>query len=534
MWIGRGGTLQMAYRLHLNYLRTALIRPLFLIGAVLILAGLGGGLTPAADEKLELTVVDRETGKPIPCRMHLRIGSENGRIRRIRGVPSGDDHFVFPGRISLKLPLGNYFFEIERGPEYVDCSGFFTLNRYSDDAKTIELPRGVNMAAAGWYSGDLDVRRPVRDMKLLMRAEDLHVAQVTTWFDGKDEWSGEDPPDQPVMSSDDDRYCQVMAGSQSHPGGTLLYLNMSRPAATVKKPGEYPSLLEYTDLAREHDEVWIDVTRPYWWDLPMLIAHGRVDSIQLAHGQMCRRKVIDNESGGKDRDRERFPGIEGNPRWSQEIYFHLLNCGLRIPPTAGSGSGQVSNPVGYNRVYVHVDGALDYRKWWENLRAGQVVVTNGPLLQPSVDGQLPGHVFQADEGQTVELQPALSLSLHKPVRYLEVIKNGRVAQSVPLDDYKEKRGRLPKMEFTESGWFLIRVVSSEQTTYRFGMTGPYYVQVGYEKRISRRSAKFFLDWVHERARQIKLNDPKERAEVIDAHRAARDFWQDLLDRANAK
>ena len=524
----------MAHGLRFECPRRAFFRPLFLVGAVLILAGAGAGRIPADDEKLKLTVVDRETGEPIACRMHLRLGSENGRIRKIRGFPAWDDHFVFPGRITLKLPLGNYFFEIERGPEYVDCSGFFTINRYSDDAKTIELPRGIDMSAAGWYSGDLDVRRPLGEMELLMRAEDLHVAQVTSWFDGKNEWLGKDPPDEPVIAFDDDRFCQVMAGSQSHPGGTLLYFNMSRPLDTLKKPGEYPSLLAYTDRAREHDEVWIDVTRPYWWDLPMLIAHGRVDSIQLAHGQMCRRKVIDNESGGKPRDGELYPGMEGNPRWSQEIYFHLLNCGLRIPPTAGSGSGQVSNPVGYNRVYVHVDGRLDYRKWWENLRAGQVVVTNGPLLQPVVEGQLPGHVFQADEGRTVELQPALSLSLHKPVRYLEVIKNGRVAHSIPLEDYKEKGGRLPKMEFTESGWFLIRVVSSEETTYRFGMTGPYYVQVGYEKRISRRSAKFFLDWVHERAGQIRLADAEQHAQVIGAHRVARDFWQDLVDRANAE
>ena len=524
----------MACKLHFYCPRTAFFRLLFLIGAALIFAGPGAGAIPAADEKLELTVVDRDTGKSIACRMHLRLGSEKGRIRKVRGFPAWDDHFVFPGQITLKLPLGNYFFEIERGPEYVDCSGFFTINRYSEDAKTIELPRGIDMAKAGWYSGDLDVRRPVREMELLMRAEDLHVAQVTTWFDGKDEWSGKDPPDEPVIAFDDDRYCQVMAGSQSHPGGRLLYLNMSRPLGTVKKPGEYPSLLAYTDRAREHDEVWIDATRPYWWDLPMLIAHGRIDSIQLAHGQMCRREVIDNESGGKARDRGLYPGIEGNPRWSQEIYFHLLDCGLRIPPTAGSGSGQVANPVGYNRVYVHVDGPLDYPRWWENLRAGQVVITNGPLLQPIVEGQLPGHVFQADEGQTVELQPALSLALHKPVRYLEVIKNGRVAHSIPLEDYKEQGGRLPKMKFTQSGWFLIRVVSSEETKYRFGMTGPYYVQVGYEKRISRRSAKFFLDWVHERAGQINLSDPEQHARVIDAHRAARDFWQELVDRANAE
>ena len=67
------------------------------------------------------------------------------------------------------------------------------------------------------------------------------------------------------------------------------------------------------------------------------------------------------------------------------MYFKLLDCGLRIPPTAGSGSGVSPNPAGYNRVYVHLDGSFDYQQWWKSLKAGQVVVTNGPLLGVQVE-----------------------------------------------------------------------------------------------------------------------------------------------------
>ena len=42
------------------------------------------------------------------------------------------------------------------------------------------------MAADGWWSGDLDVRRPVRDIELLMEADDLHVAEVITWRNDKE------------------------------------------------------------------------------------------------------------------------------------------------------------------------------------------------------------------------------------------------------------------------------------------------------------------------------------------------------------
>src|SRR4028118_1701202 len=47
-------------------------------------------------------------------------------------------------------------------------------------------------------------------------------------------------------------------------------------------------------------------------------------------------------------------------------------------------------------------------------------------------------------------------------------------------------------------------------------------------RISKGSAQFFLDWVVERARALKLDDARQRREVIAYHRKARDYWQELL------
>jgi hypothetical protein len=228
-----------------------------------------------------------------------------------------------------------------------------------------------------------------------------------------------------------------------------------------------------------------------------------------------------------------FPGAWGNAQWSQEIYFHLLNCGLRIPPTAGSGSGVAPNPVGYNRLYVYVDGEFSYEKWWENLRAGQVTITNGPLLEPKVEGQLPGYTFRGDKGATMEFEIGLTLSTREPITYLEIIKNGKVDRSIRFEEYA-KSGRLPKIEFQESGWFLVRAVTDIQPTYRFAMTGPYFVEIDEKPRISKHSAQFFVDWVYERARQIKLDNPDQRREVVEYHRQARDFWQGILAKANAE
>jgi hypothetical protein len=500
------------------------------VWAVLASVVASGQPVSAATGQLEFTIVDKDTGKPIPCRVHL-VGPKKRPFNPGK-VPFWNDHFVLPGKMLLKLPLGNYTFVMERGPEYLDQTGHFTINTFADDAKRVEMRRFTDMAADGWWSGDLDVRRPVRDVELLMLTDDLHVAEVITWRNGKIA-SGPPLPEEPVIRFDGNRYYSPTAGALMQSGTELLLLNLPAPLKLSAINGDYPPIIELLLDARKKGSLWVDASRPFWWDLPMLIANGQIDSIEVAHAQMCRETVIPSEKPGRPRDRARYPDPWGNARWSLDVYFRLLEAGLRIPPSAGSGSGESPNPVGYNRAYVHVADKFTYEKFWESLRAGRVFVTNGPLLKPSVEGQLPGHVFQAENGAKLDLQIALTLSTREPISYLEIIKNGKIEHSISFDTYS-KSGKLPPLHFDRSGWFLVRAVTDLPKTYRFAMTGPYYVQIGPQPRISRGAVQFFVDWVYERARQIQLDDPKQRKEVLRWHRNARDYWQNLLSKANGE
>ena len=170
----------------------------------------------------------------------------------------------------------------------------------------------------------------------------------------------------------------------------------------------------------------------------------------------------------------------------------------------------------------------------EGLRAGRVMVTGGPLLRPTVEGRPPGHVFRGEKGKTLRLQMELQLATKDRIEYLELIKDGEIAEAVRLDDYVDRAGRLPPLEFTDSGWFLVRAVTEAAKTYRFASSGPFYVEFEGRPRISRRSVQFFQGWVVQRARQIaKLPDATQRDAIMHYHRTARDYWQELLGRANA-
>ena len=119
---------------------------------------------------------------------------------------------------------------------------------------------------------------------------------------------------------------------------------LREPPVLPRSAGEFPPVSELAEQIREQPEAWIDLTHPASWDLPLLIAHGGIDSIRVVHEQMCRDRIRESETGLKPRDKMRFPGVDGPARWAQEIYFHLLDCGLRVPPTAASLSG-LSLPI---------------------------------------------------------------------------------------------------------------------------------------------------------------------------------------------
>ena len=494
-----------------------------MVGSTVFAAGVGGTLT--------VQVIDHATKQPLACRMHLTNAA--GKALKAPRVPFWNDHFVFEGEIALKLPKGQYQFVIERGLEYLTQTGQFKIENFSKDTTVVELQRFADMAAEGWWSGDLDTARPADNLELLMRADDLHVVELITWPGREVLLPKRKTSGGPLVEFDSNRFYHTSAGIDARGGGTLLLLNLDQPLDLGGLRPEYPPQ-SATIAAVKQAGGWVDAQKAYGWDVPLWIAGGQLDSVQVINSNLRTGGTVDTERDGKPRDAFLFPGNSGNGRWSEAIYYHLLNCGLRIPPTAGSGSGEVPNALGANRMYVHVDGDLTYDAWWDAVRAGRVTITNGPLLRPNVAGELPGHVFRAEKGEQIVLEVGLTLSTRDRIAYVEVIKNGQLDKQVRVEDLVQAGGQLPAVTFQESGWLLIRAAAEVPGTYRYAMTAPYYVEIGDQPRISKESAEFFLSWVEERASKLKLADPEQREAVLKLHEQAKAYWQDLVQRANAQ
>jgi hypothetical protein len=482
--------------------------------------------------RVEITVLDSSTSKPVPCRVHLK--DAKGKGLKADRFPFWNDHFVCRGQVALDLPPGLYTVEIERGPEYSLFTDSCTLAAGRPKELRVELKRLVDMPAKGWWPGDTHVHRRLEDIELLMRAEELHIAPVITWWNKRNLWAKAPLPDEPLVRFDGNRFYHKMAGEDEREGGALLYFHLKRPLAITEATREFPSPLKFAQDARKHKGVWIEAEKPFWWDVPVWVAAGQVDSIGIANNHMCRDKMSETEAWGKPRVVERYPAPRGNGYWTQDIYYRLLNCGLRIPPTAGSASGVLPNPVGYNRVYVHTGKELTWEKWWNGLREGRSFVTNGPMLLVRANGKMPGQVFTAAPRETVKLDLEGELKTRDTIRFVEIIRDGEVEKRVSVAEFA-RTGSLGTLTFTTSGWFLVRAVAENPRTFRFASTAPFYVEVGDAKRrVSKSAVKFFLDWVKERATRVKLDDAKQRDEVLKHHTAAEKFWKDLLERANAE
>jgi len=86
-------------------------------------------------------------------------------------------------------------------------------------------------------------------------------------------------------------------------------------------------------------------------------------------------------------------GLSGNGLYTQDLYYKVLDTGEWIPPSAGSASGVLPNPVGYNRIYARVGKDANWDGFWMAVREGRSFVTNGPLLRVQADGKDPGAHF---------------------------------------------------------------------------------------------------------------------------------------------
>src|SRR5262245_56163036 len=171
--------------------------------------------------EVRLTILEDGAEQPMPGRIHLRDAA--GKVQRPPGFPFWNDHFVCDGNARLDLGNGRYAFTVERGPEFSAANGEFDVRDAEPTNVSVRLKRIVDLAKEGWWSGETHVHRQLQDVELLMRAEDLHAAQVITWWNKTNPWKDNKAPTEVIRKFDGNRFYNTISGEDERDGGALLF-----------------------------------------------------------------------------------------------------------------------------------------------------------------------------------------------------------------------------------------------------------------------------------------------------------------------
>lgn len=479
-----------------------------------------------------IDVFDKETEEPVPFRAQVRTAKD--RVVVPRGVQVVDGWSLVDGSMHYRGPAGDYSYRVFHGPEYTSASGQFTLDKNASNSDTLHLERHADLSEEFWYGGDLSSRVPRGKTLPWLPAEGLHMAACLSPAIADEQATEPDGEATSALWVEQSSYedTRIGSGLVIHHWHPPAQVPNSLPSARLLVLAKSQGKLE-TNEAKPL-EPHCEITRLWARDLPIWLASERIDSVQLLGEHLTYDgtralavKPLVPIAGGYSQE-GRVAG-----RMVEQLYWKILDTGLRIPPTAGSGFGEHGSPLGYNRVYAYCEHSLSPEAWWQAVRDGKTFVSNGPLLRATVNGQVPGHLFESRSGKPVELEVGVQLTVSDPVEYLDVIFNGKSLYQARLDEFSKQGGKIPKLQVDESGWLVVRVVTERDHTYRLATTAPYYVELSGRPRVSRSAVEFFQEWCKRARAELQAAAGAEWEAAKPFLDAADRFWEERLALANA-
>ena len=483
---------------------------------------------------------------------------------------------------SVKLPAGQYDFEISRGPEYLLEHRKITIAGEAQQTDHFDLRRWIDPAKAGWFSGDHHIHaagcahysNPTQgvlpsDMMSNVLGEDLKVGCNLTWgpcFDYQKQFFTGDVDKvsrYPYLL----RYDIEVSGFGSHESGHLVLLRLKQeiyPGGDSDK--HWPTLCLNTLKWAKAQGAVCGPAHSGWGlevntkDLPNYI-------VPPYSGIGANEYVVDvthDVAGpdGKPTPADDFMSMVDTPSvWELNMWYQTLNCGYRTRI-----SGETDFPciygqrVGMGRSYVKMDGKLDFDQWCEGIRNGRCYVSdgtshlmefhandvamgeNGSELRLSAPGFV--HLTAKVAARLNEKpDPALKALPYDKQPYwslerarigstqkipLEVVVNGYpvARQEIVADGTTRVVSFDVKIE--RSSWVALRILPSSHTNPIFLLIG------GKPIRASRRSAEWCLKGVDQCWSQKKrFIASAEMEDAIAAYNHARQAYRRILGECDA-
>jgi hypothetical protein len=433
----------------------------------------------------------------------------------------------------VDVPPGEYRVIGEHGLEYSSVEKDVSVTEQQTVAVTLRLQPWIRMSKLGWWSGEMHIHRLAAHAKILVLAEDLNFGPIiTAWVDrsgrkdivlppGEDPWKPESPD---LIKADATHFATLRNAEDERWGGAWLFMGLGElPSGWGGTSQYYPSGLKFIQEAHAQRSAhsllpWFDIEKPYWWEVPVMMALAAPDSFELLTNHFMQYQTMDNVAWGRPPDPKEYAGLEGWFKYTLDIYYHFLNLRLHVPASAGTASGVMRNPVGYNRVYVNFPGPFSVDKWFEGLHEGRNFVTNGPMLffNLTPDGSL--------------LKGTVEAVGREPLDRIEIVADGKIIHWFPAPPgtlrYKTDFVIDPKVY----SWVAARCFLRPGLTIRLAHTSPVYLK-GHDD--CRPDAQFFINWMNDlinltKADTKRFSSEAERGDTLNIYGDALAFYEQKL------
>ena len=491
---------------------------------------------------LRVAVTDAETGRQTAARIQLRASDGKAyapasAYHRVAARALHEDFFHTTGEFSVELPVGDVSILAMKGFERYPESTRIEIRDGAVTTLRIRLRRFADMAAVGWFSGSDHVhmnyggnlRNTPENLLAMAAAEDLDlvgekIANKDNRVFDHQHYAG--PHDRERSTSEG----MLSWGQEYRPPfyGHINLINLTRHLISPFTTGYegtaieslYPSNTDIFRMAREQGAIG-GYVHPYSSD-PEQVGYGgaRGFPVDVALGTATYLEVMTSAWQAVNTSR---------------VWHRILNCGFRV--TASGGEDSITDlhrtpVIGAARMYSYTGENLTWPGWVEAVRAGRTFVTNGPLLQFSIDGEIPGGDVQLPaSGGSFEVAAHMDSAF--PVDQLELVRNGEVVLDLPLDDGGRTGSVRTRLETDRSSWYTLRATSDRPVppiddTHIYAETGPVYVRVGEQPIRSKTDAEYFVGWIDEISRQARAHpgwrSAKELEHVLGQFQEARKIF----------
>ncbi len=405
----------------------------------------------------------------------------------------------------IPIPAGEWEVRIQHGTEYLPVVDRVKVSPNQWTRKTYKLDRWVDMPSEGWWSGDDHVHARLMskaDADRLItycKAVDLHVANVLQMGDVARTY-----------------YAQRGFGTEYRVGEDNFWL--------IPGQEDPRSVLGHAIGLNLQEEVR---------DLELYLQNDLLAARIHQQGGLYGHTHMGANACFVDREMALFTPMDivdfnsiMQASLGTELYYEMLNLGFKMTASAGADT-PYGGTIGAVRVYVHTGNTetLDPDAWFDALKAGRTFVTNGPMIDFTVEDRMPGDTIELSGERTLSVKVrAKGAPGGSSVKSLKVVQCGAVVGEEVSDDSSREEVSLEMTVDPDQGcWIAVQATGHDGSEAH---TTPVYVTVNGSRHWDLKSVPKLIEKQLARLDDIE-SALQESENAVERNNDPLDYWNQL-------